>query len=232
MAESNQTQRLKTGIPGVDDLMKGGVPKSKIVLLAGGPGTGKSTFGMQWLLNGIKDSNEAGLYVSLEQEPTQLIEDMKHFKEDINAAVSNGALKMIKAELYKFEALKTAIEENADAIGAKRIVIDPITVLSMYWDTPIQARKGVIEIVDLLRKINCTGFLISEIGSITEGQIDFPVEEFICDGVVCLGFERKGNVYERSFVVKKMRGSEHSTRICPLKITSEGIVVYSQEEVF
>lgn len=230
MAEST-IKKLEIGIPGVDNLVKGGVPQGSVVLLAGGPGTGKTTFGLQWLLHGI-EAGEPGVYVSLEQEPEKIMEDMRRFDLHIKKAIDNKGLKIIKSELYKFEALKNAIEDAVDEIGAKRVVIDPITVLSMYWEKPIQARKGVIEIIELVRQVGCTGLLVSEVSEMSKEVSTFPVEEFICDGVFFLGFERKGGVYERSLVVKKLRGSEHSTRICPLKITDKGIVVYSQEEVF
>ncbi len=232
MAEGKERERLEIGIPGVDELVEGGIPEGKVVLLAGGPGTGKSTFGLQWLLHGFNESGQPGLYVSLEQEPDEMIEDMANFSFNIKEAIDQNGLKMIKSELYKFEALKNAIENGVDAIGAKRIVIDPVTVLSMYWERPIQARKGIIEIVELIRTLNCTGFLLSEVSEIAQYTTTFPVEEFVCDGVILLGFERKKGVYERSLVVRKLRGSSHSTRICPLKITEDGIVVYPEEEVF
>src|SRR3989338_4189064 len=124
--------RVKSGIPGLDDLIEGGFPESSAVLISGGPGCGKSIFCMQYLYNGAKLYGERGAYITLEEGPHNMWWNMQRFKWDLLPLEKDNKLK-----IYKFEPsmdLKenaqsqiTRIVDKARMLGAKRMVIDSIT---------------------------------------------------------------------------------------------------------
>jgi len=88
----------------------------------------------------------------------------------------------------------------------------------------------IFNISFLLRKLNCTSILISEILPMQESLSRFGVEEFVTDSVIVLYYNKIGSQFSRSLTIWKMRNSEHSNKIHPYKITNKGIVVYAKEE--
>jgi KaiC/GvpD/RAD55 family RecA-like ATPase len=227
-----KVERIKSGIEGFDELIEGGIPKNSLILLTGSCGTGKTTFGMQFLYQGATLYNEPGIYITLEEDPERLIKNMQLYGWDIYKAMAEKKLLVIKAELYKFDALKSMIESNITRMGAKRVVIDTITSLGLFFKRPVELRRSIIEFGQLLKKLDCTVMMITEVPEGRPGISSFGVEEFICDGVVVLYYVRQKNVFYRAINVRKMRATNHSTKIHPVKITSEGITVYPKQELF
>ena len=86
---------VKTGIPGFDEIAGGGFAKNRSILLQGNSGTGKTTFALQYLISGASDFNENGLYLSLEYDPTFLLEDMQSYDWPINQLIDNKKLRII-----------------------------------------------------------------------------------------------------------------------------------------
>jgi hypothetical protein len=94
-SEHEEKIRLPTGINGFDELIEGGFIKDSTILVKGGPGSGKSIFAMQYLINGIEDCNENGVYISFEQEPKDLIESMEPFNWNLEEKVQNKKLALL-----------------------------------------------------------------------------------------------------------------------------------------
>ncbi len=93
--------RCPSGISGLDDLLNGGFPRSRSILVSGTCGTGKSTFGIQFIANGIKEFNENGILVSLEQDPREMKQDMMQFGFDLQRLEDEGKLIIIDASLSR-----------------------------------------------------------------------------------------------------------------------------------
>lgn len=231
-----KNDRVKTGINGLDKLLEGGIPRGNLVLLAGSCGTGKSTFGMQYVYKGCTEYDEPGVYVSFEEDSSRLISSLSDFGWDISGQIKKKRMLILTPELYKFEDLKRSISDAVDSIGAKRLVLDSFTLLSAYLESGFEARRALTQLSKELKKFECTPIAISDI---KEGSDTFSVtgyEEFIADGVIVLrltssspgGFES----YVRSLFVRKMRGTKHSLDSVPIKFESDGITVYSQAKVF
>ncbi|HKZ45531.1 MAG TPA: ATPase domain-containing protein, partial [archaeon] len=105
-------ERVKTGVKGFDELISGGFPKESTIMIAGGPGTGKTTFSLNYLVKGALDYKESGVYVSLEEEPSRIISNTKSvFSWPIDELIKRKTLKFVRAELYDFEKLKIMIED-------------------------------------------------------------------------------------------------------------------------
>jgi len=139
-------------------------------------------------------------------------------------------LKFVKAELYDFDKLKILIEDEVDAMKAKRLVIDPTTIISLYFEKPLEIRRSIFDLDRSVKKLGCTSLLVCEIPEGTKGISAFGVEEFVTDGIIILYYsgDRK---FDRGLAIRKMRATRHDTRVHPMEITKEGIVVYPSESL-
>src|SRR5713226_10561952 len=142
--ENNGNRRTPTGIPGLDKLLSGGLPKGRTILLSGGPGTGKTILSSQFLVNGILDYEEPGIYISLDESKQHVLEEMLDFGWDLEELENSKKLVFLEASPMRYlpaeikvgkltvgrkefsmatliEMIRTSVKE----IGAKRIVVDP-----------------------------------------------------------------------------------------------------------
>ncbi|VVB69736.1 Circadian clock protein kinase KaiC [uncultured archaeon] len=223
--------RVPSGVPGFDELCEGGFPEYSSILLAGGPGTGKSIFCLEYLYNGAKLYNQPGLYITLEEGAHNLWWNMQRFKWDLMPLERNNMLKIFKFEpdmslKDSFGTQTTRIIEKAKDMGAKRLVIDSSTAFSFWLSDVARIRYELYVLIEELRKINTTTILTCETtGGILESS-RFGVEDFLTDGVITLTFKPP----HRYIFIKKMRGTNHSKSIHPFDITSDGFVVKSSDE--
>ncbi|ADP77917.1 putative circadian clock protein, KaiC [Methanothermus fervidus DSM 2088] len=237
-------KKVKTGIPGMDDILHGGIPERNIVLLSGGPGTGKTIFCQQFLYKGVKEYNEPGILVALEEHPVQIRENMKQFGWDVREleeeeekfvivdAFTSGIGRAAKREKYivkdpndereLIDVLRTAIND----IGAKRVGIDSVTTL--YINKPMMARKTVFLLKRVISGLGCTAIFTSQI-SVGERGFGGPGVEHAVDGIIRLDLDEIKGELKRSLIVWKMRGTNHSLKRRPFDITDKGIYVHSDK---
>ena len=238
-------KRVKTGIPGMDEILNGGFPKRNVVLLAGGPGTGKTIFGMQYLWAGISQYDEPGIYVALEEHPVQVRINMEQFGWDVRSYEENGKFAIVdgftagigeaaKREKYvvrapdDVQALVDVIRAAIRDIGAERVVVDSVTTL--YLTKPVVARNTVLQIKKVLSGMGCTAILVSQV-SVTDRGFGGPGVEHAADGIIRLDLEEIKGELQRSLIVWKMRGTAHSMRRHPFEITNNGIRVFPDRTV-
>ena len=232
-------ERVKTGIPGMDDILKGGIPKRNVVLLSGGPGTGKTIFGQQFLYYGLAHG-EPGVLVALEEHPAQIKIGMSQFGWDIRPYEEEGTFAIVdaftggvgeyaKKEKYvvrapdDFRSLVDVLRDAVRDVKAERVVIDSVT--SLYMTKPVVARSVVMQLKRILSGLGCTSILISQV-SVTERGFGGPGVEHAADGIIRLDLDEYNGQLYRSLIVWKMRGTAHSMRRHPFDITDKGIVVY------
>ena len=225
-------ERIKTGVPGVDELIAGGLLPGSLTLLTGTTGTGKTIMSTQFIYNGVKKHNESGVYVSFE-EPTQNIkENVLNFGWDFSPLEKQKKVIFVRYDPFHVEDIYDLIETNIKKINAQRVVIDSVSALGLYVRDAPEIRRMVFNISMLLRKLNCTSILTSEILPLQKSLSRFGVEEFVTDGIIVLYYLRANSQYARSMTVWKMRGSEHSKKLHPYTITDKGVIVYPKEEAF
>lgn len=223
---------IPTGVVGMDEILGGGLPKNSLTLLSGTCGTGKSIFGMNFLIDGAL-RGEPGIYISLEESPEINIQQMKLFGWPVEDLIKKNKLLILQPELYNYDALLTTIEDSVDRMKAKRLVIDSVSTIGMYFEDPYKVRKSLLELSNLLKKLNCTSIAIDEVHEGESSISAYGVEEFVVDGVIMLYLIKRSNLYIRAAVVRKMRGMNHSTKIHPMEIKSPGgIVIYPSQELF
>ncbi|RKX47773.1 MAG: KaiC domain-containing protein [Thermotogae bacterium] len=235
-------KRVKTGIPGMDEILHGGIPERNVVLLSGGPGTGKTIFSQQFLWNGLQ-MGEPGIYVALEEHPVQVRQNMAQFGWDVKPYEEQGMFAMVDAftagigkskeyEKYIVHDL-TDIREFMDVlrqairdINAKRVVVDSVTTL--YINKPAMARSIILQLKRVLAGTGCTSIFVSQI-SVGERGFGGPGVEHGVDGIIRLDLDEIDGELERSLIVWKMRGTSHSMRRHPFEITDKGITVYANK---
>jgi len=224
-------EQVTTGIKGLDVLLRGGLPKGSTTLVSGTPGSGKTILSMQFLVNGYLQAKEKGFYISLEEDVDRMENYMsKAFGWPIRELRKKGNLIMLRSDVYDFEKFKDLIETTVEKNGIERVVIDPITVISLFFEKPLEIRRSLLELDRMLKKLNCTSLLTCEIPEGTNAISSFGIEEFTSDGIIILTYKIGA---PRGIVIRKMRLVDHDKEIHPFEIKEgKGIVVYPTEKLF
>ncbi|MBI4043990.1 MAG: AAA family ATPase [Candidatus Diapherotrites archaeon] len=226
-----QVERIKTGIPGLDELLDGGIPKGSLVVLSGDPGSGKTIFSLQFLYTGAMQHDEKGVLISLEEKPDQLIETASVFGWDFKKLVQEKKIIIQSFELYDFDKLRDSIEDLVTKAKAKRLVIDPGVIFRLYFERELDARKRIVVLGKMLKQLGVTTLVTNEA---THGQTDglFGLEEYVADGVILLYHKKLKNEFIRSVGVLKMRNTKIAEKLRPVRIDSKGIEVLARTELF
>ncbi len=223
-------ERVETGIPGFDKLIAGGFVKGSTNMIAGGAGTCKTTFCMQYLWNGLQ-KGENGVYITLEQSPQDILADMTQFGWDFKKYMDAGKFKidsMISADITE---LTTRMFDSIKRTNAKRFALDSLSLAAMGWkerpDEFFKIRAKIFDLLNTLKGVGVTSLLISEISRAEKDALSrFGFEEFVVDSVVLMQYFSVGGPI-RSLQVLKMRRTDHGKKIYPFEITDKGIVVKS-----
>jgi len=217
--------RISSGIPGLDDMIEGGLPFPSTILVAGGAGTGKTTFALQFLFDGVK-KGEKGLYFTTLSEPTQwLLRFASRFsfvkKEYLEKEVKYVELSVILKE-PKDVVNETIpfMEKNIAEFMPKRIVIDPITVVGDMIGKDY--RRFLFNLTTRLKNWQAVTVLTGEVMP----SDPYPLEvAYIADGVILLSNIEEEKRRRRYLEVLKMRGTAHTTGKHLSDIDSDGIIV-------
>ena len=238
---------IKTGIEGLDILFKKGIPRGSIILVIGGPGSGKTIFCLQTLYHAVQNGEKA-LYMSFEEEPEKLREHMRDFGWDSEKYEREGLLRIKKYDPLKISKLVEALLEKAegelkidipplfleDDFKPDRVVVDSLTAIAAaFVGEEGYYRIYIEQFFDQFRNTEITPFLITESQEFSRQLTKSGVEEFLADGVIILHTFRKGSHKERGIEIYKLRGTQFEEKIAAMQIvTDKGIVVYPSQEVF
>jgi len=222
------SERLSTGVPGLDDLIEGGLLKESTTLVSGGAGTGKTIMSCQFLWQGLQNG-EKGLFITMEEDVDDIIDDAREFGWDFDEYRKEGMFDIVFLNPFRGSGLEDKIREAIDEVDADRVVIDSTSVFGMYTNSKGEVRKQLYELIKELKRAGVTSLLTSEIPDEEEGMSRFGVEEFVADGVILLTGYSLGEATFRSLQVVKMRRTEIDEDICNLHVTGEGISVEKEE---
>jgi len=221
---------VATGIPGFDELVKGGLPRGSVINLSGPTGCGKTIFALQYLYNGAIKSNEPGFYISFGEKKRMLYKNVAMFGWNLPELEKQRKLVFIEYPLH--EAAQFVAQENAlfnmiVELGIERIVIDPVTPLALMHDSEEKRRRGLYSLVNVLRSWGCTSLLLSE----PEEENRLGIET-VCDGAIRMYMLKRKNYRLRALEVVKMHGMEFTSKISPVRLTDNGISVYPNLYLF
>jgi len=234
---------VSTGISGLDAMLYGGIPKDNQVIVAGGPGAGKTLMAFEFLYRNAK-AGDTSLFFSLEEDPKRIINNAKSaFPEfrDIDRVIESKKLIVTGSDItsialkedpaFEFGRLIADIEEEIEGSNATRAVLDSSSALELIVRDPTAYRRSMWALVANFRRLGVTSILTSEIHSPDRSRLAFRPEHFIFDGMVVLyqGGEEARRV--QSLEVIKMRGYKHSFVTAPYDITPRGFKVLSPESM-
>ena len=235
---------VSTGILGVDKILAGkGIPRGHTVLVSGAPRSGKTTFAIQFLYVGATEHDESGVYVTLDEEPSDTRGNMMKFGWDLRklederrlafinvspvpvAPSERGGLIQIGMKEFRLIKLLEAIRQGINEVNARRVVVDPITIFALQYPDEVDRIHAMRDLMRELRKTGCTNLLISELKG-TGWDREHQFEEYLAQGVILLRTFSKGSRLVRAFQVEKMRGLGIDSLPIPYDISEKGIEVY------
>jgi circadian clock protein KaiC len=211
-------ESLETGIPGLDALAFGGLPRRRTTLLTGTPGSGKTVFAAQFLAAGVHSFGQPGVMVSLEEPAEELLTNMGSFDWDMAGLVDRGQIAMIDATdrgdewvmgRFDFGGLSARIERAVKQVDAERLVIDPLDGLFVGFGDPSEVRRALHGMARALRPLAVTTVLTAERAQENRSLTRFGVEEFVADNLVVLRNTLSEERRRRTLEVVKFRGYQH-----------------------
>jgi KaiC/GvpD/RAD55 family RecA-like ATPase len=241
---------ISTGIPGVDQILAGkGIPENHTILVCGGPGSGKTTFAIQFLYVGATQYGESGVYVTLDEEPKDIRANMLKYGWDLKkledakklvfinispvrvAPSERTGLIQIGMKEFRLIKLLEAIRNGIEEVNAKRVVVDPITIFTLQYPDEVERIYAIRDLLRDMRNTDCTNLLISELRG-TGWEREHQFEEYLTQGVILLRTFLKGSKLSRVFQVEKMRGLAIDNQPRPYDISAKGVVVYPTATVY
>ncbi|MBA3697688.1 MAG: circadian clock protein KaiC [Planctomycetes bacterium] len=228
----NQLPRCPTGITGLDEITEGGLPRNMTTLVCGAAGSGKTIFGLDFLINGALTYNEPGIFVSFEETEGELYRDVASLNLDLKVLVSQKKVALhcvslerrdAQEENFNLEGLFVLLDQTIHAIGAKRIVIDSIESLFADVVDRESLRSEIKRLFRWLKERDVTAFITGEPyrGSYTRRGL----EEYISDCVISLDNRVVEQIAIRRIRIVKYRGSNHGTNEYPFIISKNGLSV-------
>src|SRR5437879_10386494 len=223
-----ESDLVKTGIKGLDEILFGGIPRGNIILLAGTAGTGKTTFGVEFVYRGASQFNEPGVIVLFEVAPDKLIRDAALFGWDLRELERNGRLKMIftTRQLFQQELQQADSQLLAEAaeIGARRIFVDGLVRLPE--SNAGDSRDAFHLLAEGLHRDNLTATLALE-STVADPAAARAPEEFVADTIVRLSIEPVQRAVLPAPEIVKSRGHEYALGRHSFRITNgQGLEVY------
>jgi len=229
---SNQVQKCLTGIKGFDEITEGGLPKNRTTLISGSTGSGKTLFGIDFLINGAIKFKEPGVFMSFEETEDELYTDVVSLNLDLQGLVSRKKIliehvilerKDIQELDFNLEGLFVRLEHAIDSIKAKRVVLDSIESLFAGIIDEGILRLEIKRLFRWLKEKKVTAVVTGE--PIEEFYTRHGLEQYISDCIILLDNRVKDQLAIRRIRVVKYRGSKHGTNEYPFVIDKDGLSV-------
>ena len=228
--------RIDLGISGLDNMIQGGIPERHLMVSIGSPGTGKTTFGLQFLYHGLQQG-ESAVFITLEQSREAILDTAnergwefdRYERDDQLAIVDLDPVEMANSLDNIRGELPVLIRE----FDAERLVLDSVSLLEMMYDDPARRRTEVFDFTRSLKNAGVTTFLTSEASESNPYASRHGIIEYLTDAVFVLQYVRGETSETRLAVeIQKIRNANHSRAKKPYEITMDGISVYQQANIF
>lgn len=246
--DKNKKTILKTGITGFDDLFSdGGIPKGNSVLVAGGPGTGKSTLCRQICYNIVSQGKNC-MYVSFEESKDRVIKSMENFGWDVKKYIENNNLLIQKINPLDILRMKFGSIGGSGSATELSYKIKPLVIPKDFHPEVIAVdslsaiigasytkdknyRVYLQQLFSFFEETGATSFLVTETDPIPVRFSETGIEEFLADGIIVLYNLQKENTRMNAIEILKMRYGKHQKKIVLMDITDNGIVIYPDKQV-
>lgn len=212
------TERVTTGIAGLDPLLEGGFPRGRSILVTGEPGTGKTIFGLQFLMEGLR-RGEKGIYVAADEDPIDILEQASSLGWDLEKYTETQELAILNAGTYLSSLPGSSKERHIDVhkaigdlagfvnrLGAQRLVLDPAGPFVLLRDTTTRIQDQTRLMIKLLRSsMKTTNILTSYAVPRTGERVMHGIEEYLVAGTIVLEMIWQNGKLARGLVIEKMR---------------------------
>jgi circadian clock protein KaiC len=226
-------EKCPTGITGLDEITKGGLPKGRPTLICGSAGSGKTLFAMEFLMRGALDYGEPGVFMSFEETPEDLAKNFISLGFDLHDMMSRGLIAtdhiyIDRSEVeetgeYDLEGLFIRLGHAIDSIGAKRVVLDTIETLFSGLSNTAILRAELRRLFKWLKERGVTAIITGERGE--KLLTRYGLEEYVADCVILLDFRIQEQLSTRRLRIVKYRGSSHGSDEYPFLIDESGLSI-------
>jgi circadian clock protein KaiC len=226
--------KTPTGITGFDEITGGGLPQSRTTLLSGGPGSGKTIFGVQFLAHGAAQCAEPGIFVAFEEAPFRLVANCSGFGWNLEELQRTALFfldarvtsELIQAGDFDLSGMLASLGARVKRMGAKRIVFDAIDIMLSLLPDDASRRREMYRLHEWLLSNELTGLITAKASNYTGGQEPFlSFMEFMVDCAVVINHRVMLGVSQRNVRVQKFRGSSFSEDESPFVIGNRGLDV-------
>ncbi|RLI80726.1 KaiC domain-containing protein [Archaeoglobales archaeon] len=225
---------LSTGIKGLDNMLGGGILEGHVIAVVGLYGTGKTTLGLQFIYEGLKNGENC-IIISFDEDEESIIENSKAFGMGLEQFDDKVQIVRLEAVEVKknIEKIESELPEIVKSANAKRMLIDTISILETIFDEA-ERYKVLAMLRKILKSAGITAVITSEADKYNPNSSKYGLLEYICDGLICLKVIRRSELEEPilGIEVVKMRRTKHSRKPKPYTITEHGIVVFEEAEIF
>ncbi len=221
-------ERVSSGVPGLDALIEKGFERESVVLVTGDPGSGKTTLGLQYLINGAK-AGENGILITFEERSEDLFKHAARYGWDLEGLVNDKKIVIFEYaphEIEQFVEQGGLLRDTVDDIEARRLVIDSASSIALLFDNEYKMRLSLIKLAESLKKWGLTSLLVSE------GTMDARGEphdrfglEYLADGILYLYNQREGEGRKRELEIIELKGTKHSLTLHDLEFGHHGLEV-------
>jgi len=233
----SEIPRISLGIDGLDAMIRGGIPERSLIVAIGGAGTGKTTFGQQFIHEGVINDQNC-VFITLEESKEQIIHSatekgwaFDEYHEDNNLAVVDiDPIEMANS----LQSIRNELPRLIDNFNADRLVLDSVSLLEMMYDDQATRRTEIYDFTTSLKAAGVTTLLTSEASEDTPFASRHGIIEYLTDAVLILRYVRPEDFRETRLAVEiqKIRDANHSRETKPYEITDDGINVYRQANIF
>ncbi|MBR9986952.1 MAG: circadian clock protein KaiC [Desulfosarcina sp.] len=225
--------KCPTGIKGLDEITRGGLPQGRPTLVCGSAGCGKTLFAMEFLMHGAMQFGEPGVFMTFEETPEDLAKNFISLGFDIHDMESRGLIAMDHVRIerseveetgdYDLEGLFIRLGSAIDAIQAKRVVLDTIEALFAGLSNAAIVRAELRRLFHWLKARGVTAIITGESGD--KLLTRYGLEEYVADCVILLDFRIKEQIATRRLRIIKYRGSSHGADEYPFLIDEGGFSI-------
>ena len=233
-APSRTLAKASTGIKGLDEITGGGLPRGRPTLVSGGAGSGKTLFGLEFLVRGATEYNEPGVFISFEESIPDLTKNVASLGFDLDVLVADRKLFVDHVSIpegesgevgeFDLEGLFIRIADAVARVGAQRVVLDTIEALFADLPNPTILRAEIRRLFNWLKEHGLTTVITAERDQ-PDRLTRQGIEEFVSDCVILLDHRIREEISTRRLRIVKYRGSTHGTNEYPFLIDEHGISV-------
>lgn len=217
-------ERLGTGLPGLDEMMGGGIPRGTATLVSGASGTGKTLLALNFATAGL-ESGESAVYVTFEEHPRQILDGARRLGLDLGHHLEAGRLKMLYVSPMELDVDINVyqIQKLVHDHKAARLVIDSISAFEIGMNDKIKYTDYIWALTDYFKAREVSVLLTHEIHNGELFEMTKHGVSYVADNLILLRFLEQGLDLKRYLRVVKMRASSHTTMLRELLIGPMGI---------